>query len=1138
MRFSNTSKHADNDAIPGWNSGTNQLQSNPSGCVFPGDGEMSRLMRAFQWEKTPLGPVESWPQSLRTSVGICLASAFPIVLYWGPEYVVLYNDAYSQILGSKHPWALGRSCRECWAEIWNTIGPMLDGVLNTGKATRSDDMLLTLHRFGYSEECYFSFSFSPVQVETGAVGGVFTSVIETTEKVIGERRLRTLRDLAARTGVAKSEHDAWQIVTCTLAENNRDVPFAVLCEASGNSLRIVGSPGISPTHALCEELCRPGSELFQKAMQVSTSGQPAELPDLSAITKALPRGPLDASSLTAMLLPVAALGQGSSGVLLAATNSAKALDESYRTFFGLLTRQIAAGIAGARSCEQERKRAEALAELDRARTLRREAAERESRLCATAEKERGRLQEMLAQAPAAIGLLSGPEHRWSYVNSECIRLTGRKSPEDFVGKTIVESLPELRAQVVAELLNGVYSTGKPYFGHEVKAILNRSAQGLPHKSYWDFVFQPIRDAEDNIEGILVHAVEVTDRVLAGRAIEESEKKYRDFAETANIGLHWVGPDGSVLWANKAELDLLGYTAEEYIGHHIGEFFVDAPVIENIFSLLSRGERLREHEARLRAKDGSIRQVIIDSSALFENEKFVHTRCFTRDVTEHKLAEQALRESEQRLRLAHQAAGIGTFELNLQTNVNCWTPELEAMYGLAPGTFEGTQEHWQRLLHPDDRCAALRQMAIAVQTGAPVQAEWRVIWPNGTIHWLLGRWQVFNNEAGTPVRMTGINIDVTERKAAEEARRRLAAIVESSNDAIVGKDLNGIITSWNRQAESLFGYKEAEMIGRSILTIIPPELQRDEDMILSKIRSGQKIDHFETVRITKSGERVEVSLSISPVRDGNAKIVGAAKIARDIRESKNIERTLRTTEKLAAAGRLAATVAHEINNPLEAVTNLIYLAKRDLPNPDKVAAYLTSAQRELGCVAHITRQTLGFYRDTSSPVRFNVTQGLDDLLGLYDRRLDARGIRVIKEYDQGAEITVLAGEIRQAFSNLLTNAMDAMSAGGTLKIRVRKTHQCRDDHSPGVRITIADSGSGIATEHKRKIFEPFFTTKADVGTGLGLWITRGIVEKHGGAIQVKSRVGTRHGTCFSIFLPAQSGSALQGLAQRDAVTGAA
>src|SRR5262249_36775966 len=151
---------------------------------------------------------------------------------------------------------------------------------------------------------------------------------------------------------------------------------------------------------------------------------------------------------------------------------------------------------------------------------------------------------------------------------------------------------------------------------------------------------------------------------------------------------------------------------------------------------------------------------------------------------------------------------------------------------------------------------------------------------------------------------------------------LAAIVESSDDAIASKDLNGIVTSWNKSAERLFGYTAEEIIGKPITLVIPPELHSDEAMILGKIRRDERIDHFETIRVTKSGEKIEVSLTISPVKDANGNVIGAAKIVRDITENKKIERALRTTERLATAGRLAATVAHEINNPLEAVTNLV------------------------------------------------------------------------------------------------------------------------------------------------------------------------------------------------------------------------
>jgi len=374
--------------------------------------------------------------------------------------------------------------------------------------------------------------------------------------------------------------------------------------------------------------------------------------------------------------------------------------------------------------------------------------------------------------------------------------------------------------------------------------------------------------------------------------------------------------------------------------------------------------------------------------------------------------------------------------------------------------------------------------------------------------------------GTIVGAAKIVRDITRQKKLEEAALRLAAIVESSDDAIASKDLNGFVTSWNRSAEKLFGYKAEEIIGKHITLIIPPELHHDEDMILSKIRRGEKIHHFETIRLHKNGERVEVSLTISPIKDDDGHVIGAAKIVRNITETNKIERALRVTEKLAAAGRMAATVAHEINNPLEAVTNLVYLAKRDLSSNDRVAGYLELASRELDRVAHITRQTLGFYRDTSSPVRFNVAEMLDDLLLLYEKRFESRGIKLQKQYGNDLEITALAGEIRQAFSNVITNAIDAMPEGGTLALRATKSLDWSNSQHHGVRITFLDTGTGIEVKHRKNIFQPFFTTKIDVGTGLGLWITRGILEKHRGSIRMKSRTGHGHGTAFSIFLPTE------------------
>jgi PAS domain S-box-containing protein len=456
-------------------------------------------------------------------------------------------------------------------------------------------------------------------------------------------------------------------------------------------------------------------------------------------------------------------------------------------------------------------------------------------------------------------------------------------------------------------------------------------------------------------------------------------------------MHWVSADGTILWANRAELDMLGYSRDEYIGHHISEFHADKAVIEDILQRLGRHEELHGYESRMLRKDGSTRYVRIHSNVLVHNGRFVHTRCFTVDITEHKQA--------------------------------------------------------------------------------------------------------------------------------EEVRARLAAIVQCSDDAIVSKDLNGIVTSWNAGAERIFGYKSEEIVGKSITMIIPPELQDQEPLILAKIRRNERIEHFETVRLTKAGQRIDVSLTVSPVKDERGAIIGVAKIARDISEHKKMEQALRTTEKLASVGRLAASVAHEINNPLEAVTNLLFLAKRDISDRSKVEQRLDQANQELDRVTHIATQTLGFYRETSSASTVDLAKTLEGVLGLYARKISSRGINVIKEYGRKTEAKVLAGEIRQVLANLIANSIDAMPNGGSLRLRVSNSRSRNNGNQPGVRVIIADTGSGIRPESMKKIFEPFFTTKKDTGTGLGLWITRAIIEKHGGSIRVHSKPGiSQGGTVFSIFLP--------------------
>src|SRR5579883_324639 len=348
----------------------------PINDLFAGGGEMGVLMRSIDWSQTPLGPKEQWPQSLRTSVSICLASRFPILIWWGPELVMLYNDAYRPILGSvKHPQAMGQRGKECWPEIWDVIGPMLEGVLSMGEATWSDDQLLLLNRNGYIEECYFTFSYSPIRDESGGIGGVFTAVTETTGRVLGARRLRTLGELAAQGTQAHSAEEVCYLAAEALAKNPDDLPFTLLylLNREGTQAQLVGSTGItgdtpvSPLNLTVsgENMC-PASAPLREVVANGKTVLIENIPETYAVALPTRDGVTPRSVL---ILPIARPGQESLyGFLIAAVSPRRALDDDYRSFFDLVAGQIAANIASVQAYHEERARAEALAELDRAKT--------------------------------------------------------------------------------------------------------------------------------------------------------------------------------------------------------------------------------------------------------------------------------------------------------------------------------------------------------------------------------------------------------------------------------------------------------------------------------------------------------------------------------------------------------------------------------------------------------------------------------------------------------------------------------------------------------------------------------------------------------------------------------------------------
>jgi PAS domain S-box-containing protein len=332
------------------------------------------------------------------------------------------------------------------------------------------------------------------------------------------------------------------------------------------------------------------------------------------------------------------------------------------------------------------------------------------------------------------------------------------------------------------------------------------------------------------------------------------------------------------------------------------------------------------------------------------------------------------------------------------------------------------------------------------------------------------------------------------------RSLLAAIVESSDDAMISKNLEGLVTSWNPAAEQMFGYAAAEMIGQSILHIVPPQLHDQEEAMLRRLQAGEKVERLETLRRRKDGQLVEVSLTLSPVRDGDGRIIGAASVSHDITERKKLERQLIRSEKLAATGRMAATVAHEINNPLESVLNFVYLARRSTPSSDQAHSYLLSAEAELDRVAQIIRRVLGYYGDAGRQEEVYLHDILAEALAVYQAQFHAGGISVDCRYEDLRRIAVNWNEFAQIFSTILSDSLQILPRAASIRFDVE---DARSAEQEGIRVGVRLRAPGIAREILDRAFQPLAAVRSMITSSMGLSVARELLEKRGAQVTFKS-----------------------------------
>jgi len=1252
---------------------------------FYGSSQVAALMRGRNWAQSSLGPVDQWPRSLRAALGVILGSGYPMYLAWGPEFIQFYNDAYLPILGNKHPGALGIASPVTFPEIWEFIGPMFRKVIEEAETTTLTDQLLVLERGGYPEECYFTFSYSPVpDDEAGQTGGVFVTALETTDRIVGERRLKTLGSLATLCSQAKSEDEVFKCACEALASAAHEIPFALLYRLNAAAKNAAAKEAGTAVDAMLAG--RVGIDAGDRAAPDVMSGkdatpwpwaesiernEPLLLDDLPIRFHSLPSGSWTVPPIQAMIVPIVAPGQTSaSAFLIAALNPHKRLDDSYRSFLMRVVAQIGSSIVDAQAFEEERKRAEALAEIDRAKTAFFTNISHEFRTPITLML--APLEDALARAQAQHGVHSEDHDSLKMIHRNGLRLlklvnalldfsrieAGRVSAKyeatalDQFTRDLASTFRSATERAGIELLVECDPLGEPvYVDREMweKVVLNLLSNafkftlegsitvrlrregavaklevsdtgvGMPEADL-PRVFERFYRAETSggrsIEGTGIGLALVQELVkLHGGAIEAESELGKGSTFTVSIpiagpphldqrpsnwrdvtpsvlaegyveeALRWLPgeadlpaddllpveePDSATLRARILVADdnadmreyllrVLGkeYRVETYangtaalaaLSAHPPDLLLADVMMPDLdgFELL---KRVREHPHTKHIP------VIMVSARAGQEARIEGLQAGADDyVTKPFSGRELLARVRAQLNLAHLRNEASKRENALRGQAEAERNKLHDLFQIAPAAIIAMSGPEHRVIIANEQYVKLvgresaeqlvgktiREAVSEVegqgyfelldrvfQTGTPISGKEAEIKLGANQAALAHQFLDFSYQPtfdaeGNVDGILALVIDVTEqvkaRRKVEESESRFRLIADAAPALIWMASPDRRSDYFNRGWLNFVGRTlEEEVESGWHQNIFPEDYPQFSEIYLVSFEHREPFDVELRLR-HHSGEYRWILNRAVPRFGPDGEFDGFIGVCVDINGQKLAEETLRKSEKLAVAGRLAATISHEINNPLQAVTSLHHLMSVS-PMSDKLRGYLTLAEEELARVTHIVTHSLKFHRQATRASDERLSELLDSTIAVYQGRLRNSGINLIREYTEHQPIHCMGSEIRQVFANLIGNAIDATRPGGSI---VLKTRDCDLAGEPAVRVTVADTGHGMDAHAQIRLFEPFFTTKGTAGTGLGLWVSKGIIEKHGATIRVKSRQGnSAAGTVFSIVFPVRN-----------------
>jgi len=681
---------------------------------------------------------------------------------------------------------------------------------------------------------------------------------------------------------------------------------------------------------------------------------------------------------------------------------------------------------------------------------------------------------------------------------------------------------------IAPQLRCVLNGGESTWNVDLYLPIYRNGDQL-EDAWWTFGYSPVREASGRVGGVFVVVSETTSRVLAERELNRNRERLQLALDAANLGTWSYDPHNETFTADAAMQRIFG--APEPAGDHA--FWQkllhpeDRLVAREEFAAALAGRRPYNLEYRILHPDG-VRWIRSKGNVIAGEGGTRGMFAIVEDITETKLAEIELRASTRDLRESQRIGRMGSWRLDLATGELTWSEEVYRLMEHDPSLPVLDYAMQPEIIEPDSNRRLQAAVEQCIATGQAYELDVKMSLPgSGRTIWLATRGEPVFDAEGNVAALRGTVRDITDRKLAEEALRdseeRFRLALAAARDmGTFDWDIPADRCIADHRFCTIFGIdpergRRGLPMAEALATIHPEDWPEVERRARHTLDTGE--DFVDDYRVLAApGALRWVSGRGTCLRAPDGTPVRFTGVTLDITERKLAEQALIRTEKLAAVGRLASSIAHEINNPLEAVTNLLYLARR-VEDRDQSSEYLALADSELRRVSAIASQTLRFHKQATRPTEVNCEDLMGTALDILHSRIRNANVAVEKRKRARRPVLCFEGEIRQVVSNLIINAIDAMPPqGGRLLLRSREGR----DHATGragLVLTIADTGAGMSAEVLARIFEPFYTTKGIAGTGLGLWISKEILERHHGWLHVRSGQRPGHtGTVFTLFLP--------------------